>query len=215
MHVRTLIIGATGSIGTALAHQLAARGQPLCLSGRNIEKLTALAKMLNAVAVPADLADESQVAALLAQAGELDLLIYAAGCVERVNLRQMTLQDWQRVIDANLTGAFLVLKHARFRRNARAVFIGVYPELLRVKGLSAYAVSKAGLEALLNNARREMRVEGVHLILVRMPEVATDLWSVFGGAPKRALCPDDAAQKLLDAVFTEPCPEVVEIARPR
>lgn len=211
--MKTLVIGATGGIGLALARLLAGKAQRIYVSGRNSEKLLALAQELNATAIVADLSDENQVADMMTQVGELDLLIYAAGAVAKANIRQMDFSEWRRVLDANLTGVFFVLKYARFNKGARAVFIGAYPELIRVSGLSAYAVSKAGLEALLNIARKEMRSEGVNLILVRMPEVATPLWSVFGVVPRRALQPAEAAQKILDNIFLEPCPEVVEIER--
>lgn len=208
-----LVIGATGGIGSALVRLLASKAQKIWISGRNLEKLSSLARELNATAIVADLSEENQVADMMAQVGELDLLIYAAGAVAKVNVRQMDFNEWKRVLDANLTGAFFVLKHARFNKGARAVFIGVYPELVRVSGLSAYAVSKSGLETLLSVARREMRSEGVNLILVRLPEVATPLWSVFGVVPRRALQPEDVAQKILDNIFIEPCPEVIEIER--
>lgn len=208
-----LVIGATGGIGSALVRLLASKAQKIWISGRNLEKLSSLARELNATAIVADLSEENQVADMMAQVGELDLLIYAAGAVAKVNVRQMDFNEWKRVLDANLTGAFFVLKHARFNKGARAVFIGVYPELVRVSGLSAYAVSKSGLETLLSVARREMRSEGVNLILVRLPEVATPLWSVFGVVPRRALQPEDVAQKILDNIFIEPCPELIEIER--
>lgn len=211
--MKALVIGATGGIGSALARLLASKVESLWVSGRNQEKLAALAKELNANSVVADLSEETQVANMLNQVGELDLLIYAAGAVAKASVRQMDLSEWRKVVDANLTGAFFVLKHARFNKGARAAFIGVYPELVRVNGLSAYAVSKLGLEMLLSVARREMRAEGVNLVLVRLPEVATNLWSVFGVAPRRALSPEEAAQKILDNLFVEPCPEVIEIAR--
>lgn len=213
--MKALVVGATGGIGSAIARLLANRTQTLWVSGRNSEKLITLAQELNATAIVADLSDESQVVRMSAQVGELDLLVYAAGAVAKVSVRQMDFSEWKRVLDANLTGAFLVLKHARFNKGAKAVFVGVYPELVNVKGLSAYAVSKFGLEALLSVARREMRTEGINLILVRMPEVATPLWSVFGVVPKRALQPEEAAKKVIDSIFTEPCPEVVEISHGR
>lgn len=211
--MKALVIGATGGVGSAIARLLADKTETLWISGRNSEKLASLAKELNAAAIAAELSDENQVAYMMAQVGELDLLIYAAGAVAKVNVRQMDFSEWKRVMDANLTGAFFVLKHARFNKGARAVFIGVYPELVRVNGLSAYAVSKSGLETLLNVARREMRSESINLVLVRLPEVATSLWSVFGVIPKRALEPEFAAQKILEGIFVDPCPEVIEIAR--
>ncbi len=210
-----LVIGATGGIGMALAKALRERVSQLWLSGRNEGLLSELAQTLEANAVSADLGDEQAVQHLMAQVGDLDFLVYAAGAVVRAPVRQMSLAEWQQVLNANLVGAWLVLKHAQFRQGARALFLGVYPQLVRVQGLSAYAVSKAGLEELLQVARRELRGQGVSLILVRLPEVATNLWSVFGGPPRRALSPETVAQQILDQAFAEPAPEVIEIARPQ
>jgi cyclic-di-GMP-binding biofilm dispersal mediator protein len=162
---------------------------------------------------PAELSDEEQVRQLMMTVGALDLLVYAAGAVVRVNLREMSLAEWERVMAANLTGAFFVLKHAQWNSPAQAIFLGVYLDFVRVNGLSVYAASKAALEMMLAVARREMRQSGVRLTLVRLPEVATNLWSVFGGPPKRAFSPDEVAQRIIEGALVEPPPEVLEIAR--
>jgi len=208
-----LVIGATGGIGSAIARLLAPRATTLWLSGRNADKLSELARQLNAQAFPVDLSDETQVQKLMATVGALDLLVYAAGAVARVPLREMTFAEWERVMVANLTGAFFALKHAQWNSPAQAIFLGVYPDFVRVNGLSAYAASKAALEMMLAVARRELRQSGIRLTLVRLPEVATDLWSVFGGPPKRALSPEEVAQRIIDSALVEPPPEVLEIAR--
>jgi NADP-dependent 3-hydroxy acid dehydrogenase YdfG len=94
--MKALVIGATGGIGSAIARLLASRATTLWLSGRNTEKLAELARQLNAHAFPAELSDEEQVRQLMMTVGALDLLVYAAGAVVRVNLREMSLAEWER-----------------------------------------------------------------------------------------------------------------------
>jgi NADP-dependent 3-hydroxy acid dehydrogenase YdfG len=88
--MKALVIGATGGIGSAIARLLASRATTLWLSGRNTEKLAELARQLNAHAFPAELNDEEQVRQLMMTVGALDLLVYAAGAIVRVNLREMS-----------------------------------------------------------------------------------------------------------------------------
>lgn len=149
--------------------------------------------------------------AVLAETDPLDLLIYAAGAVNRSSLREMSLTEAERLEAVNCSGLALALKYARFNLGARVILLGVYPELVTVPGLAAYAASKLGAEALLNVARKEFRREEVRCILVRLPAVATGLWDLLGGPLKSALHPQEAATRILDSVLVEPPPEVVKL----
>jgi NAD(P)-dependent dehydrogenase (short-subunit alcohol dehydrogenase family) len=209
--VNTLLLGATGGIGQALARRLAAQEGQLWLSGRKGQVLTDLARELGALAVPTELGSALEVQALAEEVGPLDLMIYAAGAVSKASLREQEVGDLERLITANLGGLALLLKYLRFNPNARVVVLGVYPEFVSVPGLSAYAASKLGAEGLLNVARKEFRREGVRFCLVRLPAVATGLWAPLGGAPKSALSPDLAATRIVEEALREPMPEVVEI----
>lgn len=209
--MNTLLLGATGGIGQALARGLAGRVGRLWLSGRNGAVLAALARDLGALAVPTELAHELEVQALAQEVGPLDLLIYAAGAVQKASLREQGMDDLERLSAANLTGLALVLKYATFNPQARGVLLGVYPELIAVPGLSGYAATKLGAEGLLNVARKEFRREGVRFCLVRLPAVATGLWAPLGGAPKNALHPDEAAARILEGVLSESMSDVLEI----
>lgn len=51
----------------------------------------------------------------------------------------------------------------------------------------------------------------MHLVLVRLPAVATGLWAPLGGPPKGALSPEEAARKVLEGVLKDPPPEVLEV----
>ncbi|MBO1437200.1 SDR family NAD(P)-dependent oxidoreductase [Meiothermus sp. CFH 77666] len=209
--MNTLLIGATGGIGQSLARHLAGRASRLWLSGRNGQTLASLARDLSALAVPAELGNELEVQALAEEVGPLDLLLYAAGAVQKAGLREQSMADLERITAANLGGLALLLKYARFNPQARVAVLGVYPELIAVPGLSAYLATKLGAEGLLNVARKEFRREGVRFCLVRLPAVATGLWAPLGGAPKTALHPDEVAMRILGGVLAEPVPEVLEV----
>jgi cyclic-di-GMP-binding biofilm dispersal mediator protein len=148
----------------ALAQALQGRGR-LWLTGRNEAALFELAETLGAEAEAMDLSDETAVQAFLAEIGPVDRLFYAAGAVSPAPLAQTDREAWERTFTANLWGAFLALKHARWGAGARGVFLGAYPQRIALPGLGAYAASKWALEGLLTVARRELR--GVRLMLVR------------------------------------------------
>jgi NAD(P)-dependent dehydrogenase (short-subunit alcohol dehydrogenase family) len=112
-----LITGGAGGLGEVFARTLAAAGADLVLVGRRLDVAQQLADDLagasgrRVVALAADVTDETQVAALAQHAlealGRVDILVNSAG----VNLRKPALdfsrEEWQRVLDINLTGPFL------------------------------------------------------------------------------------------------------------
>ena len=132
-----------------------------------------LAREVGARALPADLADELEAKALLEEAGPLDLLVHAVGKAGRASVREAGRDLVEEMLAAHLLTAAFVLKHARFQKGARAVFFGAYPRYVQVPGFAAYAAAKGALEAYLEAARKELLREGVHLVLVRLPAVAT------------------------------------------
>jgi NAD(P)-dependent dehydrogenase (short-subunit alcohol dehydrogenase family) len=119
---RALITGGAGGFGVTFARALASAGADVALVGRRIEPLQQAATELAAetgrrvVGISADVTDEAQsraaVDAAVEQLGGVDILINNAG----INLRRptvdFTLDDWRRVIDTSLTGAFLFTKYA-------------------------------------------------------------------------------------------------------
>lgn len=207
--MRVLIAGATGGLGGAFAR--AFKGHELFLSGRRAGALLELARELGARALPADLADELEAKALLEEVGPLDLLVHAVGKAGRASVREAGRDLLEGMLAAHLLTAAFLLKHARFQRGARAVFFGAYPRYVQVPGFAAYAAAKGALEAYLEAARKELAREGVHLVLVRLPAVATGLWAPLGGPPKGALSPEEAARKVLEGVLKDPPPQVLEV----
>ncbi|AEV16072.1 Short-chain dehydrogenase/reductase SDR [Thermus sp. CCB_US3_UF1] len=207
--MRVLILGATGGLGRALARAL--KGHELLLSGRRAEALRALGEEVGGKPLPADLTDELEAKALLEEAGPVDLLLHAVGVGARAPVRETPRDLLEETLQAHLLTAHLALKHARFRPGARAAFFGAYPAYVRVPGFAAYAAAKGALEAYVEAARKEFRREGVHLVVVRLPAVATGLWDPLGGPPRHALSPEEAAAKVLQGLLQEPPAELLEV----
>ena len=105
-----VVTGAGSGIGRAAARALHADGWELVLAGR---REAALRETLpNAKIVPTDITDPAAVAALFEAAGPVDLLFNNAGIGVAARVEDLALEDWQRVVDTNLTGAFLCAQAA-------------------------------------------------------------------------------------------------------
>jgi NAD(P)-dependent dehydrogenase (short-subunit alcohol dehydrogenase family) len=117
-----LVTGAGSGIGRATALALLREGYSVVLAGRRPEALAQTASLAGpddarALAVPADVTDEESVRALFERTreafGRLDLLFNNAGAgAPAVPLEDLTAEQWRRVVDVNLTGAFLCTREA-------------------------------------------------------------------------------------------------------
>ena len=155
---KALVTGATGGLGNAIARALHAPGASVALSGTRAEALEALAAELGARAhiVPANLAEADSVEALVPAAeaamGPLDILVNNAG-ITRDNLSmRMKDEEWEQVLNVNLTAAFRLsraaLKGMMRRRAGRIVNIGSVVGTTGNPGQANYAAAKAGLVGL-------------------------------------------------------------------
>ena len=122
-----LVTGASGGIGAAIARTLHANGAAVALSGTRAERLEALAGELGerCHVVPADLSDGAAVAALPAAAesalGSLDILINNAGLTRDNLAMRMKDDEWQTVLDVNLTAAFRLRPRGSARHDEEPV----------------------------------------------------------------------------------------------
>ncbi len=195
--MKTLILGATGGIGQAVARQLQAAGEEVVLSGRNERKLRELSQELGATWIPADVGRELEVAQVCLEAGAIDTLVYAAGTVISSAVLDSDVAPLERLWNANYWGALWTLKHAlpNLALDGKAYLIGAYPELVTMKGLSQYAASKAALATLVKISALERKNT---LTLVLPPAVNTPLWSHLGAkVPRGALEPEQVAAAIV------------------
>lgn len=150
-----LVTGASGGIGAAIAKTLHARGATVALHGTKVATLEELAGRLGerVHVVPANLADPSEVEALAKRAGEVlgqvDILVNNAGLTRDTLAVRMKDEDWQLVLDVNLTAGFRLarglLKGMMKRRWGRIVGITSIVGATGNPGQTNYAASKAGM----------------------------------------------------------------------
>ncbi|MFC0435088.1 SDR family oxidoreductase [Kutzneria buriramensis] len=166
-----LITGASRGIGAATAESLARKGFDLVLWARTASALTAeAARAAGAKVVTAtvDVADAAQVrAALPAGIDRLAGLVLNAGHGVWRPLGQIDLAEWRGAISVNLDGPFHVLTAVLPLLTARpgGIVVGVLSDsvLYPFPERAAYTAAKAGMSALLEVARRELRPRGVRV----------------------------------------------------
>jgi NAD(P)-dependent dehydrogenase (short-subunit alcohol dehydrogenase family) len=113
-----LITGANSGIGLALATAFHDAGARVAIGGRRADRNVKAAEGLGpeAAAITLDVCDEASVARAVgetvARFGRLDILVNNAEVGHRASVMELERADWQRVLDTNLTGAFLCIKHA-------------------------------------------------------------------------------------------------------
>lgn len=197
---KAMIWGASGDIGKAILLQLKAKDWYTIGIAREPSTINEIADL----AIDARFDDPNQVAQAVTLAAQevegVDFWIYAAGDILSAKITETKPADWQRIINANLTGPFLAL-HSSFpllSEDAHILFLGAVSERLRLPGLSAYAASKAGLEAFAEVVRKENRKKKV--TVVRPGAVATKFWEkVPLKLPTHSASPEKVAQKIIAA----------------
>ncbi len=195
-----LIWGAQGGIGQALVKKLDSEGWQTVAIGRHSEEIETLTPLHFEADVSKPYDVQNVVMAVNYEVEEVDLWIYAAGDITAVPVRDMKSDEWQRILNNNLTGAFLTAHHSMplLAPDAHMFFLGAISERLRLPGLSAYAAAKAGLEAFADALRKEERKRKV--TVVRPGAVATALWDkVPMTLPKNAATPEKVADRIFAA----------------
>jgi NAD(P)-dependent dehydrogenase (short-subunit alcohol dehydrogenase family) len=167
-----LITGGGTGIGAAIAVALSAAGAAVSLVGRRAAPLEEVAANLDqSVAIVADITREADAAAMVEAAramhGPIDILVANAGAAESAPLAKLDLAHWQRMLDVNLTGAFLTVKAALpdltrgGARASRIVFIASTAGLKGYPYVAAYCAAKHGVVGLARALAAELAGAGV------------------------------------------------------
>ncbi len=195
-----MVWGVNGGIGRALVSELAAQGWTVIAVARQASDLNQLTPLVIEADVsrPHDVQQAVQLASF--DVSEVDLWIYTAGDITSSKVEEMSPAVWQRILDANLTGAFLAAHYSLplLAPEAHLFFLGAISERIQMPGLAAYAAAKAGLEAFGEALRKEARKRKV--TVVRPGAVDTALWQkVPYKMPGNAMSPAQVAQAILAA----------------
>lgn len=197
-----LITGASRGIGRAAALLLARQGARVVLAARNEELLDEVAAAVRegggeAHPMALDLGHHESIPAavrgLPPEFAAVDILVNNAGITADNLLARMTLEQWQRVLDVNLTGAFVLTKALvrgmMRRRHGRVVSVSSVAGVVGNAGQANYAASKAGLIGFSKSLARELLSRGITVNVVAPGFIETDM---------TAALPDGAGERFLE-----------------
>lgn len=168
---KALVTGASGGIGGAIAKALVAAEATVAISGTRVDALEELNAHLHGKAkiLPCNLKDPAAVDALVGQAvealGGLDILVCNAGVTKDGLAMRMSDEQWQEVIDINLTATFRLnraaIKGMMKQRSGRIINIASVVAVMGNPGQANYCASKAGMIGMSKSLAAEIASRGV------------------------------------------------------
>lgn len=194
---RALVTGASSGIGAAIAKALAAAGAKVVVNyAGGAERAHAVVEQIRAtggeaMAVRADVSREDEVEAMFAATigawGSVDILINNAGLQKDAPLVEMSLADWQRVIDINLTGQFLCSRAAvrEFLRRGvvaelshvagKIICISSVHDIIPWAGHVNYATSKGGVGMMMKTMAQELAPQRIRVNAISPGAIKTPI----------------------------------------
>ena len=204
-----LVTGASQGIGEAVARRLAERGARVVLAARSEDKLKDLAARIDAGGgcarpLALDVSQPETFAERLKQLPEdfaaVDILINNAGITADNLLARMPLEDWEKVLRTNLTGAYAltkeVLRGMMKRRWGRIVNVTSVVGLMGNAGQANYAAAKAGLIGLTKSLARELGSRNITVNVVAPGYIETAMTDSLADDQKSALTDSIALKRL-------------------
>lgn len=185
------VAGASSGIGAATATELAARGFPVALGARRVEKCQEMVDQIRsdggeAIAVALDVTDPDSVTAAVKQAtaelGEIEVLVAGAGDTDFARLHQMATEDFESQVQIHLIGANRLMTAVApgmiERRRGDLIFVGSDVALRQRPHMGAYGAAKAALVAMVTNLQMELEGTGVRASIVHPGPTMTAMgWS--------------------------------------
>jgi 3-oxoacyl-[acyl-carrier protein] reductase len=184
-----LVTGGNRGIGLGIATAFAAQGDKVAVTHRGSGAPDGL------LGVRCDITDADQVDAAFTEVenahGPVEILVANAGITDDTLLMRMSEDQFTRVIDANLTGAFRVVKRATRNmlraRFGRIVFISSVVGLMGSPGQVNYAASKAGMVGMARSISRELGSRNITANVVAPGFVATDMTDALSADRRKAI----------------------------
>lgn len=225
-----IVTGGSRGIGFAIAQALTTAGASVAITGRNEQDLEGARQRLGGrtLALRADSRDPASAARAVDHAverlGGLDILVNNAGIGVFGSVADMSIAEWQQVIETNLNGVFYfchaAIPHLRKRGGGWIINISSLAGKNPFTGGAAYCASKTGLNAFSEVLMQEVRYDNIRVSYVMPGSVATGFRRGSEAAPADwKLAPEDVAEVVLDLLAhpARSLPSRVELrpSRPR
>lgn len=213
-----VVTGGSKGIGFAIARALRALGMDVVISARHENELAEAVRSLGGAAhvhgVRSDVRSAADAKRLVADTvsrfGGIDVLVNNAGVGRFANVADMSDDEWQQIIETNLSGVFHCCRAAipelRRRGGGFIVNISSLAGKNSFAGASAYCASKAGLNAFSEALMQEVRYDNIRVAYVMPGSVSTGFGDHSSSQPGVAgeadwkLSPDDVARVVVDLV---------------
>ena len=216
------VTGGSRGIGFATAKALAAQGASVAIAGTDQARLDAAAADLGSAAFPvrADVRRyedvERAIASIVSRCGRLDVLVNNAGVGVYRPVADMTIDEWNRIVETNVSGVFycchVALPHLK-AHGGWIINIGSLSSTGPFANGAAYCASKAAVDTFSNALMQEVRYDGVRVACVLPGSVNTGFAGRANTKSEWSLQPEDVAEAIVDLVSHPPrsLPSRVEI----
>lgn len=195
-----LVTGASRGIGLAIARRFCQAGASVVVCGRSEDTIQAVARELTAEgfqvkAVVADISNRDEVDGLVAftldQFAKIDILVNNAGVTQDTLLMRMKDDDWNRVIQTNLTGTFYctrsVIRPMIRQKSGRIINISSIVGTIGNAGQANYAASKAGIIGFTKSVAKEVASRGVTANVIAPGFITTDMTAQLSEADRERM----------------------------
>lgn len=203
-----LVTGASRGIGRAIAEKLVAYGATVIGTATTENGAQAISQYLgsNGKGVALNVTDEKSIESVLdaikAQFGDIDILVNNAGITRDNLLMRMKDQEWQDIIDTNLTSIFrlskALMRSMMKKRYGRIVTIGSVVGTMGNAGQANYAAAKAGLIGFSKSLAREVASRGITVNVVAPGFIETDMTKALSDEQRTAILSQVPANRLGD-----------------
>ena len=224
-----LVTGASSGIGKAICLALAAQGMAMCLVGRNMDKLEAVAEGVRLSAsiahcILADLEKEEDIIGLVEyvdkHVGQVDILVHCAGYIALGAMESADITELDRQYKINIRAPYLLTQlflPALRAQHGQIVFINSSAGQTASAYAGQYAATKHGLRAIAESLRLEVNSYGIRVLSVYPGRTATPMQGAIHEAegktynPERLMQPDDVAAVIVNALKLSRTAEVTDV----